>query len=163
MPATKDMENIMWYDRKKPLKFRIWDGSAFVYECRLAVNEHGTRVIGEDGLPKENAQLLEWTGYLDKEGQEIYEGDFLMLFDEGWIGAVVFGNGEFWCRDEKGGYSSMVTFEKNLVVGNVFHGIDMSLVGQEVRKSTIEDKKVDEIMAIMAKAYNNNLKRGVTP
>lgn len=163
MPATKDMENIMWYDRKKPLKFRIWDGSAFVYECRLAVNEHGTRVIGEDGLPKENAQLLEWTGCLDKEGQGIYEGDFLMLFDEGWIGAVVFGNGVFWCRDEKGGYSSMVTFENSLVVDNVFHGIDMSLVEQEVRKITTEDKKVDEIMAIMANAYNNNHKRGVTP
>lgn len=159
MPATKDMENIMWYDRKMPLKFRIWDGSAFVYECRLAANEHGTRVIGEDGLPKENAQLLEWTGCLDKEGQEIYEGDFLMLFDEGWIGAVVFGNGVFWCRDEKGGYSGMPTFDNSLVVGNVFYGIDMSLVEQEVRRITAEDKKVDEIMAIMAKAYNNNFKK----
>lgn len=159
MPATKDMENIMWYDRKMPLKFRIWDGSAFVYECRLAVNEHGTRVIGEDGLPKENAQLLEWTGCLDKEGREIYEGDFLMLFDEGWIGAVVFGNGVFWCRDEKGGYSGMVTFDNSLVVGNVFHGIDMSLVEQEVRRITAEDKNVDEIMAIMANAYNNNFKK----
>lgn len=39
----------------------------------------------------------------------------------------------------------------------------MSLVEQEVRRITTEDKKVDEIMAIMAKAYNNNLKRGVTP
>ena len=58
--------------------------------------------------------------------------------------------GEFWCRDEKGGYSSMVTFENSLVVGNVFHGIDMSLVEQEVRKSTTENKKVNEIMAIMA-------------
>ena len=44
----------------------------------------------------------------------------------------------------------MVTFENSLVVGNVFHGIDMSLVEQEVRKSTTENKKVNEIMAIMA-------------
>ena len=114
---------------KKPLKFRIWDGSAFVYECRLAVDEKGTRVIGEDGLPKENAQLLEWTGCLDKEGLEIYEGDFLMLLDEGWIGAVVFCNGEFWCRDEKGGYSSMISFENSLVMGNVFDGIDFTSSG----------------------------------
>lgn len=53
----------------------------------------------------------------------------------------------------------MVTFDNSLVVGNVFHGIDMSLVEQEVRRSTAEDKKVDEIMAIMAKAYNNNFKK----
>lgn len=153
----------MWFERKKPLKFRVWDGISFVCECRLVVNEHGAHVIGEDGLPMENVHLQEWTGCLDMEGHEIYEGDFLMLLDEGWIGAVVFGNGEFWCRDEKGGYSSMVTFEKSLVVGNVFHGIDMSLVEQEVRRITAEDKKVDEIMAIMANAYNNNHKRGVTP
>ena len=43
------------------------------------------------------------------------------------------------------------------------YGIDMSLVEQEVRKITTEDKKVDKIMAIMANAYNNNHKRGVTP
>ncbi len=53
----------------------------------------------------------------------------------------------------------MGTSENSLVVGNVFHGIDMSLVEQEVRKSTTEGKKVDEIMAIMDKAYNNNLRR----
>ena len=141
------------------MKFRVWDGSAFVYECRLVVNEHGTQVIGEDGLPMENVQLQEWTGCLDRDKHEIYEGDFLMLIDEGWIGAVVFGGGEFLCRDEQGGYSSMVTFENSLVVGNVFHGIDMSLVEQEVRRITTEDKKVDEIMAIIAKAYKNNLKR----
>lgn len=41
--------------------------------------------------------------------------------------------------------------------------IDMPRVEQEVRKITTEDKKVDEIMAIMANAYNNNHKRGVTP
>ncbi len=35
----------------------------------------------------------------------------------------------------------------------------MSLVEQEVRRITTEDKKVDEIMAIMAKAYNNNFKK----
>ena len=144
----------MWYERKKPLKFRIWDGNAFVYECRLAVNEKGTRVIGEDGLPMENVQLQEWTGCLDKEGQEIYEGDFLMLIEEaGWIGAVIFGNGEFFCRDDKWGFSSMITFEDTLVVGNVFRGIDMSLVEQEVRKRTSDEKKVDEIMAGYARDY----------
>ena len=149
----------MWYERKQPLKFRVWDGSTFIYECRLAVDQKGTRVIGEDSLPMENAQLQEWTGCLDNDGHEIYEGDFLMLMDEGWIGAVVFGDGEFWCRDEKGGYSSMVNFENSLVVGNVFYGIDMSVVEQEVRKSTTDGKMVDEIMAIMATAYNSNLKR----
>ncbi len=82
-----------------------------------------------------------------------------MLLDEGWIGAVVFSDGEFWCRDEKGYYSCMVTFKNGLVVGNVFHGIDMSLVEQEVRKCTPDDKKVDEIMAEMTKAYKNNPKK----
>ena len=58
----------MWYERKQPLKFRVWDGSTFVHECRLAVDEKRTRVIGEDGLPMKNVWLQEWTGCLDKEG-----------------------------------------------------------------------------------------------
>ena len=149
MGSGETMESKKWYERKQPLRFRVWDGNAFAYECRLAVNGNGTRVIGEDGLPRENVQLQEWTGCLDNEKHEIYEGDFVMLMDEGWIGTVVFGDGEFWCRDEKGGYSSMVTFEDSLVVGNVFQGIDRSLVELEVRKRTNEDKKVDEAMAIM--------------
>ena len=132
------------------MRFRVWDGSAFAYECRLAVDETGTQVIGKDGTTNEDATLQEWTGCLDKDGREIFEGDYLMLPDEGnWIGAVVFGDGEFWCRDKKGFYSSMVTFEDGLIVGNVFQGIDMSLVEREVRRRTSEDKKVDEAMAIM--------------
>ena len=153
----------MWYERKQPIKIRVWNGHSFEHDCSFVMGHEGMEVIDRDGIPKANVQIQLWTGCLDKEGQEIYEGDFLLLLDEGWIGAVVFGNGEFWCRDEKGGYSSMVTFENSLVVGNVFEGIDMSLVEQEVRKSTTEDKKVNGIMAIMANAYNNNLKKGVTP
>ena len=72
-----------------------------------------------------------------------------MLMDEGWIGAVVYSDGEFWCRDDKGFYSSMVTFEDGLVVGNVFQGIDRSLVEREVRRRTGKEKKVDEIMTTM--------------
>ena len=151
---TGKMESRKWYERRKPLRFRVWDGNAFAYECRLAINEKVAQVIGDDGVPRENVQLQEWTGCLDNEKHEIYEGDFLMLLDEGgWIGAVVFGDGEFWCRDEKGNYSSMVTFEDGMVVGNVFQGIDMSLVELEVRRRTSEDKKVDEIMAGYARDY----------
>ena len=143
------MENKKWYERRQPLRFRVWDGRAFVYECRLAVDEKGAYVIGKDGLPEENVIIQEWAGCTDKKGHKIFEGDYLMLLDEDWIGAVVFGDGEFWCRDEKGCYSSMVTFEDGLIVGNVFQGIDMSLVEREVRRRTSEDKKVDEAMAIM--------------
>ena len=152
------MESKMWYERKQPLRFRVWDGSAFAYECRLVVDENGAQVIGEDGMPRENVQLQEWTGCLDNEKREIYEGDYLMLLEEkGWIGAVVFGGGEFWCRDDKGFYSSMVTFEDGLVVGNVFQGIDRSIVEREVRKRTSDEKKVDEIMAGYARDYGNAL------
>ncbi len=56
----------MWYERKQALRFRVWDGSAFVYKCRLSVDEKGTRIIGEDGLPIENVQLQEWAGCLCK-------------------------------------------------------------------------------------------------
>lgn len=149
MGSRETMESKKWYERKQPLRFRVWDGNVFAYECRLAVDENGARVIGEDDLPRENVQLQEWTGCLDDEKREIYEGDFVMLMDEGWIGAVVYSDGEFWCRDEKGGYSSMVTFEGSLVVGNVFQGIDWSLVEREVLRRTNEEKKVDAIMTTM--------------
>ena len=127
-----NMENKIWYERKQPLKLRVWDGCTFTNECSFIMGKEGIEVIGADGNPKEDAKIQVWTGCLDREGHEIFEGDYLMLTDEGhWIGAVVFNGGSFCCLDENGFFSSDFEWENELVVGNVFTGLDKALIALE--------------------------------
>ena len=58
-----------------------------------------------------------------------------------WVAAVVFGYGYFWCLDEDGGFSYSVEWEKGLVVGNVFEGIDVELVEAEAKRRNDEAKR----------------------
>ena len=122
----------MWYERKQPIKIRVWNGHSFEHDCSFVMGHDGMEVINRDGIPKANAQIQLWTGCLDRNGHEIFEGDYLMLNDEGhWIGAVVFNGGSFWCLDEKGHFSSEFEWKNEQIVGNVFTGIDETLVEQE--------------------------------
>ena len=122
----------MWYERKQALKLRVWNGHSFEHDCSFVMGKEGIEVIGLDGNHQKDAPIQLWTGCLDREGHEIFEGDYLMLTDEGhWIGAVVFNGGSFWCLDENGYYSSEFEWENELIVGNVFTGLDKALIAME--------------------------------
>ena len=122
----------MWYERKQPLKLRVWNGHSFEHDCNFVMGHAGMEVIDRDGNHPKDAQIQLWTGCLDREGHEIFEGDYLMLTDEGhWIGAVVFNGGYFWCLDENGYYSSEFEWKNELIVGNVFTGLDKALIALE--------------------------------
>ena len=102
----------------REIKFRVWD-------TRLKDFQMGNEVLGlsfEDmvaahieigkPLPK-TAILMQWTGLLDRNSKEIYEGD--IVFDQ-------LPNGDSWtCPVEyKEGCYYPIGMEKYAVVGNIY-------------------------------------------
>lgn len=113
----------------RELKFRAWDNlkkewlKKKVYHLNFHFNEEG---IGEF-VAKQHPQGLtiqQFTGLLDAEGREIYEGDLVKvnLYDPE-IGEVIFNHGGFCLQSKsfKGTFLGIVTGGFLIeVVGNVF-------------------------------------------
>lgn len=86
--------------KNRPLKFRIWDGQKFLNEENHSfyVSQSGDLVhidtVGEQSLASENNKVSWWTGFFDKNGREIYEGDVFKGGTYKWW-PVEFMNGSF--------------------------------------------------------------------
>lgn len=104
-------------DKVVEIKVRVWDSFEKRYEDFKALRMQSRTVNGvidktgfEEGLG--NRYTLErYTGLTDKELKEIYEGDIVQLWHEGydWMGeeattdvtsVVKFVNGSFWIENE---------------------------------------------------------------
>ena len=81
--------------------------------------------------------IMQYTGYKDIKGQEIYEGDILTHKDYWWI-KIEYDNGAFIARDIEGiKYNNRITNEyignfdisKWRVIGNIYE--DKELISQE--------------------------------
>ncbi len=81
--------------RKRKIKFKAWD-----QENRLLMRLNSIE-CNKGELIKKNHVLLQFTGLLDKEGEEIYEMDVLMIALEKFV--------VFWNETKNGWYYSAVT------------------------------------------------------
>ena len=139
------------------LKFRAWDngmemmvyqGDDEIYICfdgekwklldyygtHWETDEHGMNEI-EQPWEVENIEIMQWTGLKDKNGVEIYEGDFLMAGDA-YLGVIKYHStraqfigkniGETFQEDE---YDTLYTkngrFNSAKVIGNIYENPEL--------------------------------------
>jgi len=57
------------------LKFRCWNGKTMVSPDYI--DRKGVAYWKENSIPESTDKVMLWTGLLDKEGKEIYEGDIV--------------------------------------------------------------------------------------
>ena len=128
-------------------KFRAWEKSNNkMYECIVGntdtkddkficpliwIEENSVWVHSDTCI------IMQYTGYKDIKGQEIYEGDILTHKDYWWI-KIEYDNGAFIARDIEGiKYNNRITNEyignfdisKWKVIGNIYE--DKELISQE--------------------------------
>ena len=126
------------------LKFRVWDN--YTRKMSLVANisfgdDGSARTVIAESAPKgiiyhplihgENGILMQFTGLLDGEGREIYEGDILQIEDAMakvvfWgrppeFGLDVFHNEDNWCVD----WNLTDDSERMEVIGNIYENPEL--------------------------------------
>jgi uncharacterized phage protein (TIGR01671 family) len=139
----------------KRIKFRVWEPlnkkmyfpKFALYELRESgtqSREMGLIVPINDVCYKayqvmnlDSVEVMQWVGYQDKFGTDIYEGDIVLTDESAWKGFVVNSRDSFYCKDEVGGFASFCNWEEYQVLGNIYQ---YDLKGNVVTEKTNEQE-----------------------
>lgn len=122
----------------RDIKFRVWDSDANEYKL-LGINTLGKNLgLGfepADGFGSSITEMYtsvgdvaeQYTGLVNDDGAELYEGDILLDPDTGYIvGAIKYREDSFWCGDDR-----LVDSIDCQVVGNVHNNSDLLEVEEQ--------------------------------
>ncbi len=137
----------------RTIKFRVWDvlGKEWVNDDDyIGINNHGVVVNDRDNMEDLSlhtyAIIQQFTGLLDKNGKEIYEGDVLkiswttpkskeingILFSDNYdrenveqICSVIFNNGRFDCEPYCLLHNLFYINKNSEILGNIFENADL--------------------------------------
>ena len=84
----------------REIKFRVWYDSSMSPPVELkemigSIVKHPELALA---FAESNSVIMQYTGLLDKDDKEIYEGDILKT-DDGDVYEIIFNEGGFWPRD----------------------------------------------------------------
>jgi uncharacterized phage protein (TIGR01671 family) len=83
---------------ERKIKFRVWDGQQIIFPDYIT--NGGIAYWKENSIPEcSKDTVMQFTGLLDKDGEEIYEGDIIRILDNfkgrHQISKVIFEHGRF--------------------------------------------------------------------
>ena len=110
-------------------KFRAWEKiHNYMFEpFALVFNENGSIEIddGHDMLDIKYVKLMQSTGYVDIHGEEIYEGDIVLL--EGHVVCVYWENkkGMFMLKDNKYITTTLEGCNNLTIIGNIYENKEL--------------------------------------
>lgn len=120
----------------RELKFRAWEESEnTMYKCIVGNNDNEDDDFicpliwtGEDWVHSHTCEIMQYTGFKDIKGQEIYEGDILAHQDYWWV-KIEYDRGSFMVRDvDKVRYNNKICnipigdfdISKWKIIGNIY-------------------------------------------
>ena len=108
----------------RKLKFRFWLGDTMQGILEL---EQG----GILDMPWKWDKADQFTGLLDKQGKEIYEGDIWRITEDNY--EIVFYNGQFTMAESESNEARIILvlgtlrqFEKGEVIGNIYENKELT-------------------------------------
>jgi hypothetical protein len=116
----------------KSIKFRLWNGHSMEYNVLAGASG----IFYVEGLGSkdwvtvvnfsENTPVMQFTGLLDKNGKEIYEGDIILI--TGRKTYVFFRNGSFMYWIDSQSYlelSQSYSLDDIKVIGNIYQNPEL--------------------------------------
>ena len=110
----------------REIKFRAWDGVRMYFWGLMP-----DRFVGPPSSGRGNPlsmKHMQFTGLLDRNGREVWEGDILLTDEGGWIAQVDFVRGCFVLQNhtvKMGGFSVEPNWEECEVIGTVWENPEL--------------------------------------
>lgn len=114
----------------REIKFKVWDKMFKEWVENRTVYQYGNVSSNGTWLPSSDVELCQFTGLLDKNGKEIYEGDILKSSYTEFGHEVSFENGAFKIKHNKRccpPYKTSLSEADGwqIIIGNIYQNLEL--------------------------------------